>query len=64
MVALAILGLAWHALALWAMFLLVPYGKKWEGFYLTLLLGPIGFCIVLIMKSNLDEERIRKGGAV
>ena len=61
--ALMIFGLLWHAVALAAMFLLAPYGKKWEGFYISLLLGPVGFCIVLIMRSNLEEERQRNAGS-
>ncbi|HAO99357.1 MAG TPA: hypothetical protein DCQ83_04875 [Fibrobacteres bacterium] len=56
MIALAVLGLLWHAVAIYAMILMAPYDKKWEGFYITLLLGPIGFYIVLIMHSNLKEQ--------
>lgn len=54
---LAICGLLWHAFPITAMFLLAPYGKKWEGFYISLLLGPLGLCIVLLMRSELEEQR-------
>ena len=58
MLLLAISGLVWHIFAITAMILMAPYGKKWEGFYISLLGGPIGFLAVLVMLSNLrDEER-------
>ena len=57
---LAIFGIAWHLFPLWSFFLLAPYDKKWEGFYLTLLFGPIGFAIVLVMLSNLKAEKRRQ----
>ncbi len=57
---LVLLGILWHVFPVTAMILMAPYGKKWEGFYLCLLTGPVGLAIVLVWRSKLDEEH-RKG---
>lgn len=57
-----ILGLIWHIFPVTAMILLAPYGRKWEGFYLSLFFGPVGLLIVLGLRKRLkneEEERRR-----
>lgn len=59
---LMILGLIWHIFPVTAMILLAPYGRKWEGFYLSLFFGPVGLLIVLGLRKRLkneEEERRR-----
>jgi len=53
---LALFGLLWHVFAITAYFLLVPYGRRWEGFYIGLLLGPLGLMIVLFMRERIRNE--------
>ncbi len=60
-----ILGLLWHIFPVTAMILLAPYGRKWEGFYLSLFFGPVGLLIVLGIRKRLkaeEEERRRIAG--
>ena len=54
-IGLALFGFVWHVFAVAALILLTPYGKKWEGFYMGLLMGPIGLWLAYVIKSNLDE---------
>jgi hypothetical protein len=51
-----ILGILWHVFPVTSMILLAPYGKKWEGFYLSLFFGPIGLLIVLGVRKRLMEQ--------
>ncbi len=53
---LMILGILWHVFPVTSMILLAPYGKKWEGFYLSLFFGPIGLLIVLGVRKRLMEQ--------
>lgn len=53
---LMILGLLWHIFPVTAMILLAPYGRKWEGFYLSLFFGPVGLLIVLGIWKRLKRE--------
>lgn len=53
---LMILGIIWHVFPVTSMILLAPYGKKWEGFYLSLFFGPVGLLIVLGIRKRLMEE--------
>lgn len=53
---LMILGLLWHIFPVTAMVLLAPYGRKWEGFYLSLFFGPVGLLIVLGIWKRLKRE--------
>jgi len=53
---LMILGLFWHIFPVTAMILLAPYGRKWEGFYLSLFFGPVGLLIVLGIWKRLKRE--------
>jgi uncharacterized membrane protein len=53
---LALFGLLWHVFAIASYFILVPYGRRWEGFYIGLLLGPLGLTIVLFMRERLRAE--------
>jgi hypothetical protein len=55
-VLLMILGILWHVFPVTSMILLAPYGKKWEGFYLSLFFGPIGLLIVLGVRKRLMEQ--------
>jgi hypothetical protein len=55
-IGLAIFGFIWHLFAVAGLILLTPYGKKWEGFYMGLLLGPVGLWLSFIIKSNLDDK--------
>ncbi len=64
---LMILGLLWHIFPVTAMVLLAPYGRKWEGFYLSLFFGPVGLLIVLGIWKRLKreaEERRRLAGSL
>lgn len=54
---LVVLGILWHVFPVTSMILLAPYERKWEGFYISLLLGPIGLAIVLVWRAKLEEER-------
>ncbi len=38
------------------MLLLAPYGKKWEGFYIGLLLVAIGLTLVFFMRDRIRAE--------
>ena len=53
---LAIFGVLWHVFAITGMLMMVPHGKRWEGFYICLLLGPIGLVIVLFIRDRLRAE--------
>lgn len=53
---LAIFGILWHVFAITGMLMMVPHGKRWEGFYICLLLGPIGLVIVVFMRDRLRAE--------
>jgi hypothetical protein len=53
---LAIFGILWHVFAIAGMLMMVPHGKRWEGFYICLLLGPIGLVIVIILRDRLRAE--------
>jgi hypothetical protein len=53
---LAIFGVLWHVFAITGMLMMVPHGKRWEGFYICLLLGPIGLIIVIFMRDRLRAE--------
>jgi hypothetical protein len=53
---LMILGIIWHIFPVTAMILLAPYGKKWEGFYLSLFFGPVGLLIVWGIRNRLKER--------
>ncbi|MCD6023681.1 MAG: hypothetical protein K0Q91_597 [Fibrobacteria bacterium] len=53
---LAIFGVLWHVFAITGMLMMVPHGKRWEGFYICLVLGPIGLVIVLFMRDRLRAE--------
>jgi hypothetical protein len=53
---LMILGILWHVFPVSSMILLAPYGKKWEGFYLSLFFGPIGLLIVIGIRNRLKEQ--------
>jgi hypothetical protein len=53
---LMILGIIWHVFPVTSMILLAPYGKKWEGFYLSLFFGPVGLLIVLGIRNRLREQ--------
>lgn len=53
---LMILGILWHVFPVTSMILLAPYGKKWEGFYLSLFFGPVGLMIVLGIRKRLMAE--------
>jgi|GEM_PF-5162630 len=60
---LAIFGIIWHVFAIGNMLLLAPYNRKWEGFYLGLLLGPIGSLIALAMRDGL-RDKVERGEAI
>jgi hypothetical protein len=53
---LAFFGVLWHVFAIAGMLMMVPHGKRWEGFYICLLLGPIGLVIVIFMRDRLRAE--------
>jgi hypothetical protein len=53
---LMLLGILWHVFPVTSMILLAPYGKKWEGFYLSLFFGPVGLLIVLGIRKRLKER--------
>jgi hypothetical protein len=53
---LALFGILWHVFAITGMLMMVPHGKRWEGFYICLLLGPIGLIIVVFMRDRLRAE--------
>jgi hypothetical protein len=53
---LAIFGVLWHVFAITGMLMMVPHGKRWEGFYICLLLGPVGLIIVIFMRDRLRAE--------
>ena len=53
---LALFGVLWHVFAITGMLMMVPHGKRWEGFYICLVLGPIGLIIVLFMRDRLRAE--------
>lgn len=53
---LMILGILWHVFPVTSMILLAPFGKKWEGFYLSLFFGPVGLLIVLGVRKRLLAE--------
>ena len=55
---LAIFGVLWHVFAITGMLMMVPHGKRWEGFYICLLLGPIGLIIVIFMRDRLRAEEL------
>lgn len=57
---LMILGLFWHIFPVTAMILLAPYGRKWEGFYLSLFFGPVGLMIVWNIRKRLQREAEEK----
>ena len=58
---LAALGVFWHVFAIAGMLMMVPHGKRWEGFYICLLLGPIGLIIVIFMRDRLRAEAQAEG---
>jgi len=53
---LMILGILWHVFPVTAMILLAPYGRKWEGFYMSLFFGPIGLLIAWQWRKSLREN--------
>jgi hypothetical protein len=55
---LVILGVLWHIFPITSMLLLAPYGKKWEGFYISLFFGPVGLIAVILMRKKLEAERL------
>jgi|GEM_PF-3189596 len=55
---LAALGVFWHVFAITGMLMMVPHGKRWEGFYICLLLGPIGLVIVIFIRDRLRSEAL------
>ena len=55
---LMLLGILWHVFPVTSMILLAPYGKKWEGFYISLFFGPVGLIAVLVMRKELEERRL------
>jgi hypothetical protein len=55
---LAIFGVLWHVFAITGMLMMVPHGKRWEGFYICLALGPIGLVLVLFMRDRLRAEAL------
>ncbi len=54
---LAIFGVIWHLFAIANLIMLAPYGKRWEGFYLGVLLGPFGTMICIIMREKAKEAQ-------
>ena len=55
---LAAFGVFWHVFAITGMLMMVPHGKRWEGFYICLLLGPIGLLIVVFIRDRLRAEAL------
>jgi hypothetical protein len=53
---LMILGILWHVFPVTAMLLLAPYGRKWEGFYMSLFFGPIGLVAAWQWRNTLREN--------
>ena len=53
---LMILGILWHVFPVTSMLLLAPYGRKWEGFYMSLFFGPIGLVAAWNWRQSLKEE--------
>jgi hypothetical protein len=51
-----ILGILWHVFPVTSMILLAPYGRKWEGFYMSLIFGPIGLAIAWQWRKSLREH--------
>lgn len=60
---LAIFGVLWHVFAITGMLMMVPHGKRWEGFYICLLLGPIGLVIVIFLRDRLRAEAQARANA-
>lgn len=60
---LAIFGVLWHVFAIANLIMLAPFGKRWEGFYLGVLLGPVGTFISIIMREKAIEARDRAEAA-
>ena len=59
---LMILGILWHVFPVSAMLLLAPYGRKWEGFYMSLFFGPIGLVAAWQWRNSLREEALLAPG--
>jgi hypothetical protein len=57
---LAVFGVIWHVFAIANLIMLAPFGKRWEGFYLGVLLGPVGTFISIIMREKAKEARDRE----
>ena len=60
-IAIAIFGFIWHLFAIANLIMLAPYGKRWEGFYLGVLLGPIGTFVAIIMREEAKAAKERGG---
>ena len=58
-ISIAIFGFIWHLFAIANLIMLAPYGKRWEGFYLGVLLGPIGTFVAIIMREEAKSAKDR-----